>query len=105
LSSTKINGLKEITLSRKYSETTPNMITKHLDSITNIFPQSHRNGYMTSFTVVGPNGIKSDEVQCDYAEIFELKDENDEYIGETYYIISQDRFATIISKKHTKTWQ
>lgn len=100
-----INGLKEITLSRKYSETTPNMITKHLDSITNIFPQSHRNGYMTSFTVVGPNGIKSDEVQCDYAEIFELKDENDEYRGETYYIISQDRFETKISKKHTKTWQ
>lgn len=100
-----INGIKEIVLSRKYSETNQDMISKHLDSITSIFPKSHRCGYMKSFTIVGPNNTKSDEVQCDYAEILELKDENDEYSGDTYYFIIQDRFETMIGKKHIKDWQ
>lgn len=100
-----INGIKEIVLSRKYCETTQDMITNHLDSITSVFPKSQRCAYMTSFYVVGPNGIRSNEIQCDYADIFEIKDENDEYGGGTYYIISQDRFETTISKKHTKNLQ
>lgn len=97
-----INGIKEIVLIRKYSETTQDMITKHIDSIISIFPKSHRCGYITSIYGIAPNGIESSAIQCDYANIFELKDENDEYDGGTYYIISQDRFETIISKKHVK---
>lgn len=100
-----VNGIKEIVLTRKYSETTPEMMDKHFNAIKKLYPQSSRQAYTTAITVKNEITGQSSTITEDYASIFELIDDKDEYTGSSYFIISRDQFSTLIDLRHTKDFQ
>lgn len=97
-----VNGIKEIRLTRKNSSTTPEIKTNLYSAIKRYFPKSEQRGYIVSITGTDTNTGYSSTVQSDYATLFELIDERDEYNGSSYYILSRDEFSTVIGLTHTK---
>lgn len=97
-----VNGIKEIRLTRKNSSTTPEIKTNLYNAIKRYFPKSEQRGYIVSITGIDANAGDSSTIQSDYATLFELIDERDEYSGSSYYILSRDEFSTVIGLTHTK---
>ncbi len=100
-----VNGIKEIRMTRKNSDTSSEIRTLLFNEMTNLFPKSESTSYLESFTITDPTTGNSLTTSSDYATLFELKDEQDEYYGSSYYILSRDEFSTVIGLSHTKKIQ
>lgn len=92
-------GIIEISLLRKYSETTDETMDNLFEDLKQIFPESERLSYIKSYTITDPIFGNSSTTQSDYASLFEIKDKNDDYTGNSYYILSHDEFGLVIDKK------
>ena len=99
-----VNGIKQIVLTRKNSETTEELKKTVFNELKSLYPKSKYTAYIESFSI--PNGRNNENltIQSDHANLFDLVDDKDEYSGSAYYILSRNEFSTIICKKHTKDW-
>lgn len=96
-----INGLRALYLRRKYSETSEAMREELFRAISARFPQSEHLSYGVSIGVVNPStGEVYSKTPVNFARIYDLRDKNNEYNGNVFYILDQDRFDMYISMSH-----